>query len=96
MDTVDSAGRQHEGPLLPPRGIHEGDLGRIFPMADVASARLMKVKARCLCAAGLLPRPLKQRIDHAADQVILAGRRPPTGPTRRQAEPALPHHGGGF
>jgi len=59
------------------RRIEPWDLGRLFPMADVASARLMKIKARCLCSAGVLPAALWEYIDRHADDVIMADRSAP-------------------
>jgi len=56
------------------RRIEPWDLGRLFPMADVASARLMKIKARCLCSAGVLPAALGAHIDRHADDMIVSHR----------------------
>jgi hypothetical protein len=56
------------------RRIEPWDLGRLFPMPDVASARLMKIKARCLCSAGVLPTALGAYIDRHADDLIVSDR----------------------
>ncbi len=62
-------------------------------MRDVPSARLMKIKARCLCAAGVLPRALRERIDGAANRLILADCRPSSRAAPSASHPTLPHHG---
>jgi hypothetical protein len=49
----------------------EGDLGRIFPMANAASARLMRLKAHRLCDAGIITAALKAEVDRRADQLLV-------------------------
>ncbi len=44
-------------------------------MSDSVSARLMKIKARCIGSAGLLPDALRSRINQEANRLIL-GHRP--------------------
>jgi hypothetical protein len=45
-------------------------LKRIFPIADAPSARLMKLKARCLYRAGILSDTQRQAIVRQADEVL--------------------------
>jgi hypothetical protein len=66
------------------RRIERRDLGRLFPMFDTESARLMKIKARCLCSAGVLPAALSAQISRYADDMILAD-----GPAAPQLAPEL-------
>jgi hypothetical protein len=47
----------------------ESDLGRIFPMTNAASARLMRLKARRLCEAGFITAAMKAEVDRRASQV---------------------------
>jgi hypothetical protein len=75
------------GPMRSTLHLRQSDLGRIFPMADVASARLMKIKARCLCAAGILPAALKVRIDRRANEIIMSADHPPDVDLPRVARP---------
>jgi hypothetical protein len=60
--------------MLQLRRIEPGDIGRLFPMADTVSARLMKIKARCLCAAGVLPAALREQVNRRADDMIFPDR----------------------
>ena len=46
------------------------DLNRLFPIEDVPSARLMKLKATCLCRAGVLSEEEKAEIRAKADAFI--------------------------
>jgi hypothetical protein len=46
------------------------DLNRLFPMQDPPSARLMKLKALCLCRAGVLSEEEKAAIRQKADAVM--------------------------
>jgi len=46
------------------------DLTRLFPMKDPPSARLMKLKAFCLCRAGVLSEEEKAAIREKADAVM--------------------------
>lgn len=46
------------------------DLDRLFPIEDVPSARLMKLKATCLCRAGVLSEEEKAAIRAKADAFI--------------------------
>jgi hypothetical protein len=62
----------------------------MFPMSDIASARLMKIKARRLCSAGLLPEALKSQIDGQANRLLLLHDRPPAP---HRPAPSLSHHG---
>jgi hypothetical protein len=52
--------------------LRECDLDRIFPMNDPASAWLMRVKARCLCEAGVVSPTLRAEIDRRALRVTRA------------------------
>jgi len=72
------------------RRIEPWDLGRLFPMADVASARLMKIKARCLCSAGVLPAALGEHINRHADDMIVSDHSasPHVGHEVDESEPA--------
>jgi hypothetical protein len=58
--------------MLELKRIGPRDLGRLFPMADAESARLMKIKARCLCSAGVLPAALSAQVNRDADDMIVA------------------------
>jgi hypothetical protein len=69
--------------MLDTRRFTDRDMARIFPICDAESARLMKIKARSLCAAGIVSARLKAKVYRAADAVIL-GREP----ARRRAPPA--------
>jgi hypothetical protein len=46
------------------------DLERIFPIVDIPSAQLMKVKARCLHDAGVITAAQKIIIDHRANAAL--------------------------
>jgi hypothetical protein len=46
------------------------DLNRLFPIKDVPSARLMKLKAHCLFRAGVLSEEQRAMIEHQADAII--------------------------
>jgi hypothetical protein len=46
------------------------DLNRLFPMNDVSSARLMKLKAFCLFRAGVLSEQEMNEIREKADGFI--------------------------
>lgn len=67
---------------------HDDDLGRIFPMADVASARLMKIKARCLCAGGIIAPALKAEVARRANDLLVASTSHASSPARRHVASA--------
>ena len=46
------------------------DLKRLFPIKDLPSARLMKLKAHCLFRAGVLSRRERVEIEKKADAFI--------------------------
>ena len=46
------------------------DLERIFPIVDIPSAQLMKIKARCLHGAGVITAAQKIIVDHRADAAL--------------------------
>jgi len=48
------------------------ELGRIFPIFDTTSARLMKIKARSLHDAGVITAEQKAEINRRANDVIFA------------------------
>jgi hypothetical protein len=45
-------------------------LDRVFPIVDVPSAQLMKVKARCVFGAGAITAAQLAEIDRRADETI--------------------------
>jgi hypothetical protein len=51
------------------------NIAQIFPISDVTSARLMKLKAACLFRAGVLTLSQRAAVDHRANE-ILHGRPP--------------------
>jgi hypothetical protein len=59
----------------------ERDIDRIFPMDDAESAWLMRLKARCLCEAGVISPTLRAEIDRRAIWFAHAVR-PPAWATR--------------
>ena len=50
------------------------ELGRIFPIFDATSARLMKIKARSLYGAGVITAEQQAEINRRANDVIFAKR----------------------
>jgi hypothetical protein len=45
-------------------------LARVFPIVDVASAQLMKVKARCVFGAGAITAAELAEVDRRANEAI--------------------------
>jgi hypothetical protein len=54
-------------------GAMQRGLQRLFPIHDVPSAGLMKLKAECLLRAGVIDRSEKQVVDIIADAILGAG-----------------------
>ena len=46
------------------------DLERLFPIKDLPSARLMKLKAHCLCRAGLLSEDERMAVEDKAQPYL--------------------------
>jgi len=46
------------------------DMGRIFPIFDAPSARLMKLKAACLFRAGVLSTSQRAAVRRRVDEVL--------------------------
>jgi len=49
---------------------HLDDLDQVFPIVDVPSAQLMKVKARCVFGVGAITAEQLAEIDRRADETI--------------------------
>jgi hypothetical protein len=61
------------------------DLKQIFPIKDLPSARLMKLKALCLFRAGVVSKTEKARIEEKADAYLNHPRFRSALPPRRAA-----------
>jgi hypothetical protein len=72
---------------LGPMRFQFGDLCRVFPIADVPSARLMKIKARSLYFAGIITAEHRVEVDRRADEVIGASKT--AGKTLRVPDQAI-------
>jgi hypothetical protein len=64
------------------------DLHRIFPIPDVPSAHLMKIKAQSLYFVGIITAAQKAEVERRADGVIRAPKI--TGKTLRAQDRAIP------
>jgi hypothetical protein len=66
--------------------VQMNELDRLFPMPDVPSARLARIKARALYGAGIITAEQRACILARANDLIRGTRRPPEG----RLEPAPP------
>jgi hypothetical protein len=73
--------------VLPVRGEESMplDLNRLFPIKDLPSARLMKLKAHCLFRAGVLSREERAQVEEKAKFYLRHRRVRAAVPPRRAA-----------